>query len=57
MSKLTTLIIGRTACCKSCKAQFTPNPNDLKCPGCGRRFGADEIIKELEKSRERVIDI
>ena len=57
MSKLRTLIVGREFRCRSCSAVFKPDPNDPKCPRCGRRFGEDEAIKELEKSHDRVIDV
>ena len=57
MSKLRTLIVGREFRCRSCKTVFKPDPNDPKCPSCGRRFGEDEAIKELEKTPERVVEI
>jgi rubrerythrin len=57
MGKLRTLIAGREFRCKSCGRVFKPDPNDPKCPGCGRRFGEDETINILEKTMDRMVDI
>jgi rubrerythrin len=57
MSKLRTLIVGREFRCRSCKTVFKPDPSDPKCPSCGRRFGEDEAIKELEKTPDRVVEL
>jgi len=57
MSKLRTLIVGREFRCKSCSTVFKPDPNDPRCPSCGKRFGEDEAIRELEKSPDRIVDV
>jgi len=57
MSKLRTLIVGRDFRCKSCGTVFRPDPSDPKCPNCGKRFGEDEMIKELEKTPDRIVDV
>jgi len=57
MSKLRTLIIGKTFRCKECFTEFNPDPSDPKCPKCGRRFREEEMIAKIEKSYESTIEI